>query len=104
MRAMEDDGAAPPTALRVDGGMVANDWLMQFLADILEVPVERPVITETTALGAAYLAGLEAGLYPSIEEISGHWKRERRFEPSLGPDRRQRLYAGWLEAVGRVRA
>ena len=104
MRAMEDDGASPPTALRVDGGMVANDWLMQFLADILEVPVERPVITETTALGAAYLAGLEAGLYPSIEEISGHWKRERRFEPALGPDRRQRLYSGWLEAVGRVRS
>ena len=104
MRAMEDDGASPPTALRVDGGMVANDWLMQFLADILEVPVERPVITETTALGAAYLAGLEAGLYSSVEEISGHWKRQRRFDPALGPDRRQRLYSGWLEAVGRVRA
>jgi glycerol kinase len=104
MRAMEDDGASPPTALRVDGGMVANDWLMQFLADILDVPVERPVITETTALGAAYLAGLEAGLYPSIEEISGHWKRDKRFEPALEPDRRRRLYAGWLEAVGRVRA
>ncbi len=104
MQAMENDGAARPTALRVDGGMVANDWLMQFLADILDVPVERPTVTQTTALGAAYLAGLEVGVYRSIGEISGHWKRERVFRPSLPADKREGLYNGWLDAVRRVRA
>ncbi len=104
MRAMEDDGAARPTALRVDGGMVANDWLMQFLADILDVPVERPTVIQTTALGAAYLAGLEVGVYRSIDDISGHWMRDRVFHPSLAADERERLYNGWLDAVRRVRA
>jgi len=103
MQAMADDGAARPTALRVDGGMVANDWVMQFLADILDVPVERPKVTETTALGAAYLAGLGVGLYASAADVGRHWQRDRLFEPQLSADRRDALYAGWQEAVKRVR-
>ena len=103
LRTMAADGAVEPTALRVDGGMVRNDWLMQFLADVLDLPVERPAVTETTALGAAYLAGLKAGFYSSLAEISRHWRRERVFRPMLAPDERQRLYAGWLDAVRRVR-
>ena len=104
MRAMADDGAAPPTALRVDGGMVANDWLVQFLADILDVPVERPEIIETTALGAAFLAGLQAGIYGSLDDIAAHWRCERVCRPNMPSDERDRLYAGWLDAVGRVRS
>jgi glycerol kinase len=93
-----------PSALRVDGGMVANDWLCQFLADMLDRPVERPVVTETTALGAACLAGLEVGLYPSLEALAGTWRCARRFEPAMAPTERARLYGGWLGAVRRVRA
>jgi glycerol kinase len=93
-----------PSALRVDGGMVANDWLCQFLADILDLPVERPVVTETTALGAACLAGLEVGLYPSLDAVAGTWRCQRRFEPRMAPTERARLYGGWLGAVRRVRA
>jgi glycerol kinase len=89
--------------LRVDGGMVANDWLCQFLADILDLPVERPVVTETTALGAACLAGLEVGLYPSLEAVASGWRCARRFEPKMAPSERARLYDGWLGAVRRVR-
>jgi glycerol kinase len=96
--------AGGASALRVDGGMVANDWLCQFLADILDVPVERPVVTETTALGAACLAGLEVGLYPSLEAVSSGWRCARRFEPQMVPAERARLYDGWLRAVRRVRA
>ena len=81
MEAMAADGAPQPTALRVDGGMARNDWLMQFLADMLDLPVERPAVTETTALGAAYLAGLTSGLWGSVEDIARHWRRERLFEP-----------------------
>ncbi len=103
MTAMAGDRAAKPSALRVDGGMVRNDWLMQFLADILDLPVERATMTETTALGAAYLAGLKAGFYRSIDDISEHWKCERVFRPSLSADERERLYTGWLDAVRRVR-
>jgi glycerol kinase len=93
-----------PAAVRVDGGMVANDWLCQFLADMLERPVERPVVTETTALGAAALAGLAVGLYPSLEAFAKTWQCARRFEPQMSPTERARLYAGWLGAVRRVRA
>ena len=100
-RTLADGGRS---ALRVDGGMVANDWLCQFLADILDLPVERPVVTETTALGAAYLAGLEVGLYPSLEAVASGWRCERRFEPQMAPRERARLYDGWLDAVRRVRA
>jgi glycerol kinase len=91
------------TALRVDGGMVVNNWVCQFLADILDVPVERPVVTETTALGAAYLAGLAVGLYPSLDSLADVWRCERRFEPRMSAADRNRLYAGWQDAVRRSR-
>jgi glycerol kinase len=91
------------TALRVDGGMVVNSWVCQFLADILDVPVERPVVTETTALGAAYLAGLAVGLYPSLESLAEVWRCERRFEPKMSATLRNRLYTGWLDAIRRSR-
>ncbi|HJW72075.1 MAG TPA: glycerol kinase GlpK [Geothrix sp.] len=104
LEAMRADGASLPATLRVDGGMVANNWLMQFLADLLETPVERPVVAETTALGAAYLAGLGAGLFGSFQDVAGHWARDRRFEPGMTRERREGLYDGWLEAVGRVRS
>ena len=90
--------------LRVDGGMVGNDWLMQFLADILDTPVDRPEITETTALGAAYLAGLHQSVYPSTEAIAGHWRREASFSPSMTAERRDELYSAWTTAVSRVRS
>lgn len=102
LEAMLADGAAPPTALRVDGGMVVNSWLTQALADTLGVRVDRPAITETTALGAAYLAGLQAGLFDSLEEIAGHWRCERTFRPALDEPSRQARYAGWRRAVARV--
>ncbi len=91
-------------ALRVDGGMTRNDWAMQFLADILDLPVERPVVTETTALGAAYLAGLQAGLFKSTDDIARRWQRDRLFEPRMPGDLRDQLYEGWREAVKRVRS
>ena len=99
--AMSDDGARPAT-LRVDGGMVRNDWLMQFLADIVAVEVERPVVTETTALGAAYMAGMRTGVYGSLEDISQHWQREARFAASMPAEHREALLAEWRRAVGRV--
>jgi glycerol kinase len=101
VRAMRNDGASY-TALRVDGGMVGNNWLMQFLSDILNVTVDRPEITETTALGVAYLAGLKAGIYKNLDEISHLWHCEKRFEPKMEPEKRERLYNGWLAAVERV--
>lgn len=90
--------------LRVDGGATANNFLMQFQADILGVPVERPVVTETTALGAAYLAGLAVGYWRSLEEIAGQWQRERLFEPTMSADQRDSLYDGWRKAVVRARS
>ena len=102
--AMAADGAARPTALRVDGGMVGNDWLMQRLADIAGLPVERPVITETTALGAAFLAGLYAGIYPDAAKLSAIWKRDRRFDPAMPAEENERLYSGWKAAVRRIRS
>ena len=104
LEAMHRDGATEPSALRVDGGMVVNNWVMQFLADILGVPVERPEVTETTALGVAYLAGLQAGLYRDLEEIASHWHRQQRFAPRMAGEHRDKLYAGWLDAVKRVRS
>jgi glycerol kinase len=84
---------------RVDGGMSANDWTMQFLADMLELTVERPAFRETTALGAAYLAGLDAGLYPEPEEMAKRWVGDRRFEPAMGSEARRQKYRGWQKAV-----
>lgn len=101
VRAIQNDGAAL-ASLRVDGGMVVNDWLMQFLADILNVTVDRPRITETTALGAAYLAGLQTGVYSSLEQISELWECERQFHADMRPALRESLYAGWLDAIERV--
>ena len=103
IRAMEKDGAGKPTALRVDGGMVANNWVIQFLSDILNVDVDRPAVIETTALGVAYLAGLQTGIYQSLEEISELWHCERHVSPKMGDAVRDRLYSGWCDAVERVR-
>ena len=108
MTAMRDDIAAAgagvlPDTLRVDGGMVANDWVCQYLADILDCPVERPAVVETTALGAAYLAGLAVGVYPSMASISASWRADRRFEPKLDSEVRQARLDGWARAVSRVR-
>jgi glycerol kinase len=100
--AMQADGSARPSALRVDGGMVGNDWLMQFLSDMLALPIERPHITHTTALGAAYLAGLGVGVFSSLEELSDKWQREARFEPQMPDAERTGLYQGWREAVSRT--
>ncbi len=104
--AMQKDAAGTDLSLdilRVDGGMVGNDWLMQFLADILDVAVDRPAVTETTALGAAYLAGLKTSVYPSIDVIAGQWRRERGFAPKMPAQERDSLYNAWLAAVDRVR-
>ncbi|MBN8995350.1 MAG: glycerol kinase GlpK [Rhizobiales bacterium] len=90
------------TVLRVDGGMVASDWTMQFLADILDAPVDRPKVLETTALGAAYLAGLAAGIYPGMEEMAAGWRRERRFIPRMTAEVRAARLAGWHDAVRRT--
>jgi glycerol kinase len=100
---MRADGADPKN-LRVDGGMVANDWLMQRLADILGLPVERPRHIETTVRGAAALAGLAAGLYPSLDAIAAQWALDRAFEPRLAADGRDSLYEGWQDAVRRTRS
>ena len=90
------------TVLRVDGGMVASNYTMQFLADILNAPVDRPIILETTALGAAYLAGLQMGIFPPPEHFSDAWKCERRFTPTLAEEIRIRKYNGWKDAVRRT--
>jgi len=103
MEAMAKDGARP-TVLRVDGGMVANSWVSQNLADILQIPVDRPLVTETTALGVAYLAGLQVGVYQSLEQISTQWQSERAFRPEMDEGVSDGLYAGWQEAVARVRS
>ncbi len=102
VEAMRGDGAQI-AELRVDGGMVVNDPLMQRLADTVGAPVERPKVTETTALGAAFLAGLAAGLWPSLEALSVTWALDRAFKPGEGAASRDRRYAGWQDAVRRVR-
>ncbi len=103
LEAMQRDwGAARATVLRVDGGMVASDWTMQRLADILSAPVDRPTILETTALGAAYLAGLQTGFYPDRETFASRWSLDRRFEPHMDASERDRKYAGWRDAVART--
>ncbi|MEA2117324.1 glycerol kinase GlpK [Halovibrio sp. HP20-50] len=101
---MNDDMEATPGNLRVDGGMVKNSWVMQFLADMLGVQVDRPTILETTALGAAYLAGLRLGWYQTLEEIEQLWRCEKSFMPAMEEATREQLYQGWLDAVSRVRS
>lgn len=103
MAAMREDALAP-TELRVDGGMVVNDWLTQCLADVLQLPVVRPQIVETTAQGAAFLAGLQAGVYGSLQEIAQLWQAQARFAPKMDAARADQLYAGWRDAVVRVKS
>ncbi len=100
--AAEDAGL--PGHLRVDGGMVNNEWLMQLLADILNVSVDRPVITETTALGAAYLAGLQAGVFENLEQIAAQWRCDKTFTPSMPEEEREHLLGGWRRAINKVLA
>ncbi len=100
--AMRADSGVELTALKVDGGMVANETLMQFQADILGVPVVRPVVAETTALGAAYAAGLAVDHWSSTEEIRSNWAEDKRWQPQLDPAQRERLYARWQKAVLRT--
>ena len=100
-KAMEKDGIRPIT-LRVDGGMAKNNWVMQFLADILGATVDRPALVETTALGVAYLAGLKAGVYKSLEELADLWRCDRSFVPVMTKEQRDRLYEGWIQAVQKL--
>lgn len=104
IRAIEDDSGIVLKDLKVDGGAVVNNFLMQFQADVLGVPVTRPRVTETTALGAAYLAGLATGFWESRSQIEGKWAAERVFSPSMEATRRDTLYEGWRRAVERSRA
>ena len=101
---MAASGLDRPSRLRVDGGMTANHWLMQYLADVTDMPVEVAAIAETTALGAAFHAGRAAGLYASEEELSRKWRSAQTFEPTMGAAERDRAYGGWTSAVERVRS
>lgn len=102
MRADWPDAGQGAAVLRVDGGMVASDWTMQRLADILALPVDRPDVLETTALGAAYLAGLDAGLLPEPDRFADLWRLERRFAPGMAKSQREKLVAGWRDSVRRT--
>ncbi len=102
LEAMQEDSNIKLQSLKVDGGAVANNFLMQFQSDILGVPVHRPEVTETTALGAAYLAGLAVGFWESKEEIAKKWNVNRTFEPNMDEIAKEKLYAGWKKAVNRA--
>jgi glycerol kinase len=104
LTAMQADAPTKLSELRVDGGAAANNLLLQFQADVLGVPVVRPTVLETTALGAAYLAGLAVGFWRDDAEVSANWKVDRRFEPAMSRDRAEALKAGWDKAVGRAKA
>jgi glycerol kinase len=106
LEAMQADwpAAVTDTVLRVDGGMAASDLTMQFVADILDAPVDRPGVMETTALGAAYLAGYAAGVCPDLPGFAARWRCERRFEPQMDAATRERKWAGWRDAVARTRS
>lgn len=104
VEAMQADSQLALSALRVDGGAVSNDFLMQFQADILGVPVQRPRVIETTALGAAYLAGLAIGFWQSQAEIQAQWHLEKQFEPRMSQDQRDTLYHSWKRAIQRAQA
>jgi glycerol kinase len=101
--AMQTDSGERLAELRVDGGASCNDFLMQFQADILGTRIVRPADVETTALGAAYLAGLATGVWKDTQELESFWVRERVFEPAMREEERERLFAGWKDAVARVR-
>jgi glycerol kinase len=96
-------GGLPLSRLRVDGGAAANDFLLQRQADLLGVPVERPRVRETTALGASFLAGLATGLWRSLPDVAAHWQRERLFEPRIDPAEREATLAAWRRAIERAR-
>jgi glycerol kinase len=100
--AMNKDSGVNLTALKVDGGMVFNELLMQFQADILGVPVIRPRVAETTALGAAYAAGLAVGFWCSFDELRANWGRDREWNPQMNQSDRDRLYSNWKRAVTRT--
>ena len=100
--AMNADSGVPLTTLKVDGGMVGNEVLMQFQADLLGVEVVRPVVAETTALGAAYAAGLAVGFWSSEQEIRDNWAQDKVWEPNMDPGERDRTYAEWKKAVTRT--
>jgi glycerol kinase len=101
--AMADDGITP-SVIRVDGGMVANNWFLQFLADVLGIPVERPGNVESTVLGAAYLAALQSGIIESVDDLAKLWRRDALFEPAMPGEQREELLEGWSTAVDRVRS
>jgi glycerol kinase len=100
--AMRADSGVELTALKVDGGMVMNELLMQFQADILGVPVIRPTVPETTSLGAAYAAGLAVGFWHEVEDLRANWGMDKRWEPGMDPAWRDREYALWKKAVTRT--
>ena len=100
-KAMSEDGVTP-TSLRVDGGMVHNSWMVQHLSNVLDIPVDRPKVLETTALGVAYLAGLQAGLYESLEDVQANWQRDKHFEPKMDQQSRAGLLKDWNRAVQKV--
>ena len=102
--AMAADGARDARTIRVDGGMAANDWFCQFLADMLDVTVERPANVETTAAGAAFLAGLSVGLWDRLEDVAAIWREDRVFAPRMDEARRTALREGWVQALARSRS
>ena len=104
LEAMKKDWGASGTTILRDGGMTASDWTMQFLADILGAPVDRPKVLETTAIGAAYLAGLQAGLLPEPDVFAKTWKRDKRFVPKMDAETRSEKLGGWNEAVRKLLA
>jgi glycerol kinase len=99
---MNKDSGVALTALKVDGGMVYNELLMQFQSDILGVPVIRPVVAETTALGAAYAAGLAVGFWKDFDELRANWGKDKEWQPKMDAGTREKLYKGWLKAVERT--
>lgn len=104
INAMQKDADIKVQSLRVDGAMVANNYLMEFSSDLLNIEIQRSAMNETTALGVAYLAGLQAGIYASLESLSEHWCSQQQSTPNMSATLRQKLYAGWIDAVGRTRS
>ena len=100
--AMQRDGAGQLKTIRIDGGMSANDWFCQFLADMLQAEVERPACLETTSMGAAFLAGLAVGVWKDLDEVAATWKRGAVFEPRMDGEQRARMIAGWKDALKRT--
>jgi glycerol kinase len=102
VEAMEKDAGIQLTGLKVDGGMVKNDLLMQFQADLLNVPVVRPKVSETTALGAAYAAGLALGFWPDLSALQANWQKDQEWRPRMDAETREKYYSSWKKAVTRT--